>query len=353
MFGKSQFAEFIGSVQVVVGPVLLISAISAIVAVFGDNGLARIATLGLVHLTLVVGLYIFVGNSGVLSFGQMSFMAVGGYLAGVLTIPITMRDILLPNLPGPLATVVLVPGFAVLAGALLAGLIGVLVAIPLMRLSGIAAGIASLAVLQITHVVASNWDDVTGGAASMPGVPRATDLGAALLWATGAILLAYLFQRSAFGLRLRATREDELAASAIGIDIIRHRIVAFTLSAFVVGAGGGLYIQFLGTGSPDSFYLGITFLTLAMLVIGGMNSLWGAVVGAVVITGISEVLLRIETLTGILNIREIGLSVLMLVILIMRPRGLTNGWEFRLNWITARINQKMKTDQAEKTGVSK
>lgn len=335
MPGKSKIGQYLDEAQTALGPIVLIAAIAFAVAASGDNGLARIATLGLVHLTLVVGLYIFVGNSGVLSFGQMSFMAIGGYLAGMLIIPITMRDILLPNLPAALATVVLSPGWAVLAGALLAGVTGFLVAIPLMRLSGLAAGIASLAVLQITYVVASNWDDVTGGAASMPGVPRATGLGSALLWSIGAIVLAYLFQRSAYGLRLRATREDELAASAIGINVIPHRIVAFTLSAFVVGAGGGLYIQFLGTGSPDSFYLGITFLTLAMLVVGGMNSLWGAVVGTVVITGLSEVLLRIETLTGILNIREIGLSVLLLVILIMRPRGLTNGWEFRLNRMAA------------------
>lgn len=326
------------------GPILLIVAIASLVLLSGDNGLTRIATLGLVHLVLVVGLYIFVGNSGVLSFGQMSFMAVGGYLAGLLTIPLSVRGVVLPQLPEPLATILLPSALAVLAGAVLAAAVGFLVAIPLMRLSGIAAGIASLAVLHVTFVVAGNWDAVTGGAASMPAVPRATGLLAALLWAVGAILVAWLFQISAAGMRMRAGREDELAAAAIGIDTVRHRILSFTLSAFVVGAGGGLYVQFLGIGSPDTFYLGITFLTLAMLVIGGMNSLWGAVVGSVTITVLGLALLRLEAATGILNLREIGLALLMLAILILRPRGLTNGREFTVTrpegWISRLVSKK-------------
>jgi branched-chain amino acid transport system permease protein len=178
---------------------------------------------------------------------------------------------------------------------------------------------------------------MTGGAASMPGVPRTTALWSTLAWAIVAILIAYFFQISRFGLRLRAAREDQGAAISIGVNVVWHRIFAFCLSAFVVGAGGGLYIHFLGIGSPETFYLGITFMTLAMLVVGGMNSLWGAVLGTLVVIVIGELLLRIELASGALNLREVGLALVMLAILILRPRGITRGQEFKwhrlVEWI--------------------
>ena len=322
--------QILAGLTPVAGPSLLVFVIVAIVAGIGDAGLSRIATLGLVNLILVVGLYTFVGNSGILSFGQMSFMAVGAYISGALTIPLTMRNVLLPNLPGPLGTELLPTAPAIILGAAIAAVVAFIVAIPLMQLSGLAAGIASLAVLQITYVVASNWNDMTGGAASMPGVPRTTDLWSTLAWALAAMAVAYLFQISRFGLRLRAAREDRGAAASIGVNVVWHRVFAFCLSAFIVGAGGGLHIHFLGIGSPESFYLGITFMTLAMLVVGGMNSLWGAVLGTLVITTIGELLLRIELASGVLNLREVGLALVMLAILILRPRGITSGLE--LEW---------------------
>ena len=326
--------DLLAAILPAAGPSVLVVIIVAIVAGIGDAGLSRIATLGLVNLILVVGLYVFVGNSGILSFGQMSFMAVGAYISGALTVPLAMRNVLLPNLPGPLGTELLPTVPAIILGAAVAVVVAFIVAVPLMQLSGLAAGIASLAVLQITYVVASNWNDLTGGAASMPGVPRTTGLWSTLAWALAAIAVAYLFQVSRFGLRLRAAREDRGAAASIGVNVVWHRVFAFCLSAFIVGAGGGLHIHFLGIGSPESFYLGVTFMTLAMLVVGGMNSLWGAVLGTLVVTTIGELLLRVELASGVLNLREVGLALVMLVILILRPRGITSGLE--LEWYRVR-----------------
>jgi branched-chain amino acid transport system permease protein len=320
----------------VAGPIAVVVVAALVVAALGGGALGRALTLGLINVVLVVGLYIFVGNSGILSFGQMSFMAVGAYISGALTIPLLLRKILLPNLPGPLATHQLTTIPAVLLAAGLAAIIGFALAVPLMRLAGLAAGIATLAVLQITYVVASNWNQLTGGAASMPGVPRTIDWPAALVWAVIAIAIAHLFQRSRFGLALRASREDEAAAAAVGIHVVGLRVLAFGLSAFVVGIGGGLYVHYLGTFSPSSFYLATTFLTLAMLVVGGMNSLLGAVVGAVVVSALSEGLVRIEGATSLLSLREIALALIMLAILIVRPSGITDGAEFNWRWLRPR-----------------
>jgi branched-chain amino acid transport system permease protein len=311
-------------------PAGILVAIGVIVGIVGSDVIARVTTLGLINVVLVVGLYVFVGNAGVLSFGQMSFMAIGGYVSGALTIPLQMRHVLLPHLPGPLGTELLSTSSAILVGGLTAAAAAIIVAVPLMRLSGLAAGIATLAVLQITEVVASNWDDMTGGAASMPGVPRTTGMWTALAWAVGVLLVAFIFQTSSHGLRLRASREDEGAAASVGVNVVSHRILAYCLSAFIVAIGGGLYVHFLGTFSPESFYLGTTFTTLAMLVVGGTNSLFGAVLGAVLLSALGEVLIRVEQAAALPNLQEIGLGLIMLMILILRPSGITGGREVRM-----------------------
>ena len=187
----------------VAGPSLLVIVVVAIVAGVGDAGLNRIATLGLVNLILVVGLYTFVGNSGILSFGQMSFMAVGAYISGALTIPLTMRNVVAAQPAGAPRHRAAAHRAGDHTGSGSRG------RRRLHRRDSVDAasraslpGIASLAVLQITYVVASNWNDMTGGAASMPGVPRTTGLWSTLVWALAAIAVAYLFPD--FALRTKA-----------------------------------------------------------------------------------------------------------------------------------------------------
>jgi branched-chain amino acid transport system permease protein len=125
------------------------------------------------------------------------------------------------------------------------------------------------------------------------------------------------------------------------VAVARERTIAFVLSAFFVGAAGALFGMFIGSFNPDAFFLNITFLMVVMLIIGGTSSLAGAVVGTIVISGVSELLRRIEggvdvgfvTLSGRAGLRDIGLALVMLAILIFRPRGLTAGreisWPFR------------------------
>src|SRR3954447_14199495 len=177
----------------------------------------------LVNVVLVVGLYAFVGNSGVLSFGQMSFMSIGAYTAALITIPLIQKGFLLPDLPGFLADA----SFSGVPAALIAGgvaaLFGAIIVIPIVRMSGLAASLAMFAVLVIVYQVAINWDAVTRGSRTMLGVPTNTTIWAAMAWSAVIIVVAYLHQRSNTGLRLRASREDEFAARAAGISIARER----------------------------------------------------------------------------------------------------------------------------------
>jgi branched-chain amino acid transport system permease protein len=291
---------------------------------------------GLINLVIVIGLYVFVGNSGVVSFGHIAFVAVGAYTAGLLVIPVETKAVLQPDLPALLADSSAGALPATILGGLVAAAFATVLAIPLMRLNGLAAGLATFGVLVVVHVVANSWYQVTNGAAGISGVPIGVTARQAMAWGTVAIVAAFLFQRTGIGLRLRASREDEIAAQALGVRVRRERGIAWVLSAFLCGTGGALYGQYLGSFNADAFYLSMTFLTLAMLVIGGMTSLLGSVVGVVVVTAAAEALRRLEqgTELGPLSIaprpglREVGLAFIMLLILLLRPNGLTGGREF-------------------------
>jgi branched-chain amino acid transport system permease protein len=184
--------------------------------------------------------------------------------------------------------------------------------------------------------VLSNWESVTRGEQQMI-VPLNTNLDNTVVVAIVAVAVAYAYQQSAWGLRLRASRENLAAASALGVRISRQRTLAFTLSAFFVAVGGALYGHLLGAFSPDAFYLDITFLTFTMLVVGGINSLTGAVLGTVVVSFVSVVLTRAEqtievagiSITAPTGLRDIALGLVLLVIVLLRPAGLTGGREVR------------------------
>jgi branched-chain amino acid transport system permease protein len=298
----------------------------------------------LISVATVVAIYVFVGNSGVLSFGHVSFVAVGAWAAGVLSVPEQEKPAIMPYLFDFLrdTTVGNIPSL-VAAGAVGAAF-ALLVGLPLMRLSGLAAGIATFAVLEITHNVLRYYEKVGPGLNTFSSVPETTDLKQATVGALVVILAAFGYQQSRFGRQLRATREDPPAARAVGVSIYRQRLGAFVLSGFLAGLAGGLYVHFLPI-NVDAVYLDLTFITLAMLVIGGATSLWGAVVGALAVSGLDSLLANAENGLELLGrtievpagTRIVVVSALMALVLIVRPSGLTGGREFSLEPLRGRL----------------
>jgi branched-chain amino acid transport system permease protein len=291
----------------------------------------------LVSVAIVVALYVFVGNSGVLSFGHISFVAVGAWAAGVLSVPEQEKPAFMPNLFGFLrdTTVGNVPSLVM--AALVGGAFALLVGLPLMRLSGLAAGIATFAVLEITNNILRYYEKIGPGLNTFSSVPETTDLAQAAVGALVVIAAAFAYQQSRFGRQLRATREDPAAARAVGVSIYRQRLGAFALSGFLAGLAGGLYVHFLPI-NVDVVYLDLTFITLAMLVIGGTTSLWGAVVGALAVSAVDSVLANAENGLDVLGrtievpagTRIVVVSALMALVLVLRPSGLTGGRELSL-----------------------
>lgn len=319
-------------------PLIALSAIVLIVAVvfsFLPAVPQRRATQALISIVAVVGLYVFVGNSGVLSFGNVAFMAVGAYVSALLTMKAAAKSVFLPDLPSLIAGAEWANFPGAIAGGLAAAVLALVVGWPLMRLSGISASIATFAVLVVTYVVLGNWTTVTGGQNSLMGLPIYVGLWTAAGWAVAAIAVAFAYQETRSGLLLRASREDEAAAAASGVHMVRHRLVAFVLSAFLSGIAGVLLAHFLGTVRVETFYLDLTFLIVAMLVIGGMGSLTGAVAGALVIAALTELLRLAEvgldiggtTLAAPAGLGDAILALIMLLIILFRPKGIAGGRE--------------------------
>lgn len=320
-------------------PILLVIplfVIALIVSLFGSALMTRITIVFFINVALVLGLQVFMGNSGVLSFAQIGFMGIAAYASILFSMTPKMKSIALPNLY-PILANVQVPFFiALLVGALVAAFIAAIVGFPLMRLTA-AAPIATFALLVIIHRVLINWDRVTNGARTIFGIERFTTLWNSAFLALLFVVFVYWFKETTLGLKLRASREDENAAASIGINKVPLRWIAFIFSAFITGVAGVLWAHFIISFSPTSFYIKETFLIVTMLIIGGTNSVSGAVVGALVVTLIFEGLRGIENAINIAHIfedpvsglTEVFLSTALIVILILRPEGITGGNEFK------------------------
>ena len=326
----------LGPLLPVAGPALVVAAIGfASTFVSRSNEIHFLSAL--VSVAIVVATYVFIGNSGVLSFGQVSFVAVGAFAAGVMTIPLESKTSVLPELFPLLRDHTIGNIASLLLATAAGGVFALVVGLPLMRLSGLAAGIATFAVLEITHNVLREWTSIGPGATTLSLVPETTGPLQATIGAILVIVGAFAYQRSRLGRRLRASREDPAAAQGVGIDVHRERLSAFTLSGALAGFAGGLLVHLLGSITTEQVYLELAFLSLAMLVVGGLTSLWGAVLGALVVSALDSLLSEAEqgiSLGVSLDLpdgtRLAILGALMALVLILRPSGLTGGRELSL-----------------------
>ncbi|WP_055477468.1 branched-chain amino acid ABC transporter permease [Sphaerimonospora mesophila] len=295
----------------------------------------RIVTVMMINLILVLGLQVFMGNSGFLSFVHIGFMGIGAYTSALLAMPVRAKSAALPTLYPFLADIQLPFLPAVLLAALVAALVAAIFGYPLMRLSESAAAIASFAMLVIIHVVLSQWSAVTNGPRTLFGVLRYTDLMTAAMWALVIIAVAYLFKRSTLGLKLRASRDNIHAAYSLGINVVVVRWIAFVISAAICGLAGALWAHFITSFAPGAFYLAQTFVVLTMLIVGGPRTVSGAVVGVLAVTAVHEGLRHVENTlnTGgslpfqVVGLTEVLLAAALIVMLAVRPGGLIQSGE--------------------------
>ena len=228
---------------------LLIVAVGVLAWVFGRTG-ERIATQMCVNVAAVVALGVYCGNTGIVSFGHGSFMTLGAYLSGILTMPAMLQKTALPHLPVFLAGHEL-SLWAALPIVLAAGLIfAALTGFAIARLTAASATIATLGLLIIIHGIAIGAREITRGSQTFFGVPRTTDLAFALGAALIFIVIARLYRESRYGLFARAARDDCDAAAALGINPERTRFISWCLSGAMMTLAGAFYGHMLGAFSP-------------------------------------------------------------------------------------------------------
>jgi branched-chain amino acid transport system permease protein len=291
-----------------------------------------------ISIILVVSLNLLNGFTGVFSLGQIGFMAIGAYTASILTLPLSLKRAYLPDLPSWLGGIEASFLVATLIAALLATLIAFLVGLSLMRLSGPYVAVATLGFLVIVQVILINWDSVTRGARTFSGVPPYTTLWWVWGWTILTIYVIWRLVRSAYGRRMMAVRDNEVAAQALGVSVMRARLLAFCVSAFFAAIAGSLWAHFITSFSPKAFYFAETFTIITMLVIGGMGSVSGSIIGAVFVTLLSEVLRNAErginlgflTIPPVYGASQIIMSVIFILVIVFRPKGLLGERELEL-----------------------
>lgn len=328
MFRSKMFVSLV----LLVLPVLVVVGFADIVGGrLGD----RIATTLFINLILVLGLQVFMGNSGILSFAHIGFMGIGAYTSGVLSMPMHMKSMALPDLYPVIRAIEITPFEGMIVGGLVAALVAAAVSYPLMRLSDAAAVITSFALLVVLHTIMVHWNEVTNGPRTLFGVQGGTTIYSSAAVAIVMIVVAMLFKESRAGILLRAVRDDEVAAGAIGADISRLRWQGFVLSAFMAGMAGAVWAHFITSFSPSAFYLRETFVILGMLVIGGAATVSGAVLGTFAVTAAFEGLRALENAINIaelfpkplVGLTEVVLACAMIGFLIIRPGGLIGHYE--------------------------
>lgn len=317
---------------------LLMVAIAFLTMMTGSRPFNQVIIDVFIRVILVTGLYVFIGNSGVLSFGHIGFTCLGAYAAAWMTIKPLMKKFAFSGLPDWMMQLDMPYWQSAIIAAIFASVAALVFGRILMRLSGIAASIATFAMLAMINTVYSNWEGVTGGTSSVVGIPIIRDIWPYMIAAIVSIFIAWGHAITRSGLALRAGRDEPTAAAASGIDIPKERLVAFVVSGFIMGLGGAMMAHSIGVVTPDTFYLSLTFITLAMLVVGGMSSLSGAVIGVVLLSALIQLLRWLEagvplgdtTFALPKGLQEIALGIIMIVILALRPSGLFGNREITL-----------------------
>ncbi len=328
----------------------------AIAQNFLNTYLLRILNLCAVYTIFAVTFNLIFGYTGQFSLGHAGFAAIGAYVGALLTLspvqkqanfflqPIVpfLADLQVPYLP------------TLLIAGLMAALIGSLVAWPALRLRGDYLAIATLGFSEIIRIFLVNLQPITNGAMGLKGIPDYTNL----YWSWGAaIVTIFVVKRlidSSYGRAMKAIRDDEVAAEALGVDLFKHKIMAFAASAFFIGVAGALFANLISTIDPKVFLFTLTYQIVGITVMGGMGSLTGSAVAACLYTIFLELLRPIESqfnigtlvIPGIPGMRMVIFSLLLLFVILFYRKGLFGQNEFSWNWLIDFLSGKSRKVKA-------
>jgi branched-chain amino acid transport system permease protein len=279
---------------------------------------ATLVTIG-INIILAVSLNLITGFTGQFSLGHAGFMSVGAYVCAI----VTMR---MPTIPGFILGVVL--------GAVAAAILGFLVGLPTLRLRGDYLAIATLGMSEIIRIIFLNLE-ITNGAAGLIGIPQFINWTWLFIFTVGIVLLLSNFVKSAHGRACISIREDEIAAESMGVDTIRYKVIAFIIGAACAGIAGAIYASYFYYLEPNLFGFLKSVDVLVIVVLGGLGSLSGSMLAAILLALISTYLQSFP------EIRMVLYSLILIVIMIFRPQGLMGSREISLSVFSKLGNNKL------------
>lgn len=323
--------------------------ILAIVMYFLDGNLdsykTRILNLCAIYVILSLSMNLINGFTGLFSLGHAGFIAIGAYTTAILSMPIAVKaqNFFLAPMMKPLDNIYMPFIFALIIGGIFSAIAAYLIGAPALRLKGDYLAIATLGFAEIIRVVLTNTQTITNGALGLKGIPPVINLW----WTFGIALITIIvilsLINSSYGRALKAIREDEIAAESMGINLFKHKVLAFIIGAFFAGIGGGLLANLLGTIDPLMFRFTLTFNILLIIVLGGMGSVTGTVIAAFVITIAGEALrfldesinLGFVEFKGVAGLRMVVFSALLMLAVLFFRNGVMGTKEFSWNKLIA------------------
>jgi branched-chain amino acid transport system permease protein len=305
----------------------------------------------LINAMMVVGIQLFIGNTGILSFGHIGFAGIAGYTFVLLAMSTEWKERVLPNAPLGLVDISLHPLGATVVAVIVTLLVAVLLGFGLVRSGArsgaVAATVITLALLFVVHEVGTVYADLTGGRNGI-----SLSIGVLLEGRTwvyvalfASILGSRLFKSSRVGRLAQAARDDDLAARSVGIDPAPGQMIALLLSVAIVSVAACLRVFELGTVAPSTFFFDYTLLTLVMIIVGGRKSITGSLLGVVVFTAVNELTRSLAgsgSGAGLLDLvlreglTDIVLGAAMVGFMIFRPNGLIEDREVD-DWLRSRM----------------
>lgn len=304
-----------------------------------------IAKLIFINIILALSLNLIYGFTGLFSLGHAGFIAIGAYVSALCILPPAQKEIMwiLEPIIWPVSDLFTPFWISVLLGGIIAFIFAFFIAVPVLRLGDDYLGMATLAFAEIIRVLIVNATPITNGSLGIKGIPSHATLLVCYGWAVITLVLLARLCYSNFGNILRCIRDNEIAASVMGINVFQYKVLSFCIGAFFAGIGGGLLGSHLSTIDPKMFNFLLTFNVLMFVVAGGLGSLTGSILGATIITILLEWLrfleepmdLGIFQIPGIPGMRMVVFSVVLLAIILKRREGLMGTREFTWNRIFA------------------
>ena len=314
-----------------------------------DNYVIRILNNCAIYTILGLSMNLINGFTGMFSLGHAGFMAVGAYITALLTMKIESKEKIfyMDPLIFPFNKIVMPFIFALIIAGLVTALFAFLIGAPVLRLKGDYLAIATLGFAEIIRVVVTNTLNLTNGALGIKEIPPSANLVWTFCIAIFTTVFLVLLIKSSYGKALKAIREDEIAAEAMGINLFKHKLIAFMIGAFFAGIGGGLLASILGTIDPTMFKFTLTFNILLIIVLGGMGSITGTIISAFLVTIGQEWLRFLDSRMnlGFMVIERPGLrmvvfSLILVIVVIFFRRGIMGSNEFSWDYLFNKINKK-------------